>query len=1255
MVTTVTKYIAKPNVTADEQTYFSSVKKFCDWVTTKDLIALDQMIDCEVHANQTIPNVASQTTAFSPATYDATRYARMHPAPGLGVNELETSGAFDYGASGIELTLSNVAGWRLGNGATVEGFRINVVDGGTTGSNACAINLSRGASLPGGQTDARVPVLRNCRIKSNANAAAEWAVRTGEYTSSGSVTDNVFIQTAGSAACALVSGTATFARNSFVRRGAAAGTTAVVGNTSSGGAKLQDCVIVGGGTTPLTRGSLATSGSNVSNNYADSGTASYGLAISTPLVVDSASDLRPASGSAIIGTGAVSSRDTFDMRGAYRGQLPDIGAVQRTAQALPALVVPTITSQVLSSLDLTISGTYTGTPWSGSVTLLPADSNPGGATQATKAITFGSGTFSVTISQVAVGQYKAPALTFTNAAGLGPAATGGSAFSVTLPGIPELAITQQYITGQRVVLEGTVTGSPTSMSATLEPTATPNGAVSTTATSVTFGTGTWRAIFDRVPNGNYQLPSIAAINGSGMGVLSSGSGVVIAVPIPTDTTGVIYRRIGGAAFRTDDTLAAFGTWLQSQNLVTQQVKVIAYVYEDQPLLATKSAKLVPANWSDQYNVTVMPPPGCAVWELDTTGPLYYPDYLGIELEYTNTYPVLIGCGVAVEGFKLKEQAGTGTGAGINMTRTNAAPSGNTSYTSWLRRNRILRRGASSVPLISAGEYTSRPEIDDNIIIDEAGTGLLINSLYYGFIRRNSFVRSGGGAGATAIQATTTANTFDSNVFVGCGGAPISASGTSHTYNDNYTDTALTTPQAGITAITSGPVINSYTDLRTVDGTPIIGGGGPSGNTTLDIRGGNRGSDPDAGAYQLHPAMPLPGLTITSIVVDGQTVTVSGTSTNSPTSGLATLSPSGADTVGAVQQGPTALTLGAGTFSVQWVGVPAGEYLSPYITATNAGGLGAPATGGTSVSIIGISATAEYPVSSGYAVATLTSAVAAGPTLSLSGTATNAPFAGTVTVRDLGGATVAGPYAMLVDEAGFSGAITGLQGGAVTLSVSLENAAGVGTTAFPDVITLVDGIVGTLAVIDAGSDVVSMVGAVSPPVIYGTLSVVDTGSDTVSMAGVVSAPAITGTLAVVDSGADVVSMVGAVSAPAPVDALTLAQARAYLASLGLDVPSDMLDDALATVATAVPAMIAAGYDGPTMRRVQRMAVALVAAPGGPRRIASQGAPSGAARAFKYGDGDFSALRRSLRALDTAGTVAELVGPDPAAAAALMFVV
>ena len=120
-------------------------------------------------------------------------------------------------------------------------------------------------------------------------------------------------------------------------------------------------------------------------------------------------------------------------------------------------------------------------------------------------------------------------------------------------------------------------------------------------------------------------------------------------------------------------------------------------------------------------------------------------------------------------------------------------------------------------------------------------------------------------------------------------------------------------------------------------------------------------------------------------------------------------------------------------------------------------------------------------------------------------------------------------------------------------------------------------------------------------------------------------------------------------------ITSTQAQQYLDSaLGVSVPVFLLDAAVARVATAEQAMVDAGYSSHTQIMIQCMAVALVAAAGDPRRLSSQAAPSGASRGFKYKDNDLTALRRSLAALDTAGTVADIVGPDPAASA-FMFVV
>lgn len=116
-----------------------------------------------------------------------------------------------------------------------------------------------------------------------------------------------------------------------------------------------------------------------------------------------------------------------------------------------------------------------------------------------------------------------------------------------------------------------------------------------------------------------------------------------------------------------------------------------------------------------------------------------------------------------------------------------------------------------------------------------------------------------------------------------------------------------------------------------------------------------------------------------------------------------------------------------------------------------------------------------------------------------------------------------------------------------------------------------------------------------------------------------------------------------------------QAAQYLdQALGISVPGFIVDAAVATIAPAEQAMIDAGYPPAKQVMVQSMAVALIAAGGSPRRIASQGAPSGASRSFKNPDGDLSTLRRSLAALDTANTVTALVGPDPAASALFMVV-
>lgn len=116
-------------------------------------------------------------------------------------------------------------------------------------------------------------------------------------------------------------------------------------------------------------------------------------------------------------------------------------------------------------------------------------------------------------------------------------------------------------------------------------------------------------------------------------------------------------------------------------------------------------------------------------------------------------------------------------------------------------------------------------------------------------------------------------------------------------------------------------------------------------------------------------------------------------------------------------------------------------------------------------------------------------------------------------------------------------------------------------------------------------------------------------------------------------------------------ITLAQAKAYIdQAIGIAVPDFFTEAAI----TKVGAVDVSGYSTADQTMIQVMAVAIVASAGAPRRVASQDAPSGASRSFKNDDGALSALRRSLKALDTAGTMADVVGPDPVNASFLMVV-
>lgn len=92
---------------------------------------------------------------------------------------------------------------------------------------------------------------------------------------------------------------------------------------------------------------------------------------------------------------------------------------------------------------------------------------------------------------------------------------------------------------------------------------------------------------------------------------------------------------------------------------------------------------------------------------------------------------------------------------------------------------------------------------------------------------------------------------------------------------------------------------------------------------------------------------------------------------------------------------------------------------------------------------------------------------------------------------------------------------------------------------------------------------------------------------------------------------------------------------FLAELGYSLPSVALNAITSRVNDIASCMDAAGYDDTTAGMIQLYAAALMAISTGARRLASQGAPSGASRSFQYNDDGVRWLRDSLEQMDTHG--------------------
>lgn len=423
----------------------------------------------------------------------------------------------------------------------------------------------------------------------------------------------------------------------------------------------------------------------------------------------------------------------------------------------------------------------------------------------------------------------------------------------------------------------------------------------------------------------------------------------------------------GAAATSDNftNAASLKSYINGLTCVASDLFVTIDCHAD---LSITGGTWTPATHSLTQRVLLRPAPGLGVNDLNRT--TLNVGTTGIALNVPRDAVSVTANGIDIQGFRVLI-TGTGTPAGL-------VTDGLFAY------NRVLdtSTGATGTSGVIKFIGTATATVSDNLCVVEGAAGKALfhdpgTTMNY---RRNTIV--GRGVALNAVQAYkadyAVSSTATNEVYIGCGATIM---GTQIAATNCFSNT---TPTAGrITGITVNTtagalVVNESTDFRPTAAGPLINTATTAANNTKDILGNNRGTSPDPGAWELSPSVDAPTGNVTSIVVSGQTVTISGTTTSTPTSGQASLTASAVAYNSGVSQGPISVTLGSGTFTVQFTNVKVGRY-DPVITLTNAGGTGSVTNGQGNAEVIG-------------ATGTVTSQTLSGQQLTISGTTSGSPTA-----------------------------------------------------------------------------------------------------------------------------------------------------------------------------------------------------------------------------------------------------------------------
>lgn len=416
---------------------FANIAAAANYLNDYNCTGTDNILDVVFHNDQTFPSriqLANNNT-------DVTRYVRCRPAPGLSFTSTETWPLVKAPTTGLRFHVTDAFGqisW--GRGFRPEGIRHTVVNGltnygygspftfdNTSGAGFCTFEGTINAAPPANNLAGIVTLFAPWGTpEPDRRFFNDCFIITGQV--DGNAPALFILDGWAVERCTIIAANDT---------GPALRTLTQYGNWT---ALFRDTVVRGrvdhkthDTNKPSVNPSLAAACRpnfvTGAVTYPDAPTVSYPPESWTSITgaAFESGGFRPATSSALIGTASTFAQNKNDVMLKNRGPNPDPGAVQR--QPTVALPSATITGVLTNGQVVTISGTTTGSPTSGTISLVPATEGNGAVLIDPTAVTLGTNSFTVTFTNVIPGNYSA--LSVVTVSGIGSSNFSGGAFSIS--------------------------------------------------------------------------------------------------------------------------------------------------------------------------------------------------------------------------------------------------------------------------------------------------------------------------------------------------------------------------------------------------------------------------------------------------------------------------------------------------------------------------------------------------------------------------------------------------------------------------------------------------------------------------------------------------------------------------------------------------------------------------------------------------------------------------------------------------------